>query len=82
MSLLDLNIPDNVKEALRHISFDDLKKLTYALSYETGEYIGIGFIEHGVFTRPCEPDKVRAFAVIDEYLQKELVAIYGPNMRD
>lgn len=77
MSLLDLDIPDDVRDALRHLSFDDLRKLTVAASFETGEYIGIGFIEHGVLTKPCEPDKVEAFNVIDNYLRQEYDAIYG-----
>ena len=67
----DLNIPDEVKRALKQLTLDEMTRLTYAVSHETGEYIGLGFIEHGKFTKPTNPERVALFSIIDAELRRE-----------
>lgn len=70
-SLMSLDIPDCVRAAIASLSDEDIHNMTQAMNYETGEFIGLGFVEHGVFTKPCNPDKVIVFDVIEKYLREE-----------
>jgi hypothetical protein len=65
------NLPIDVVHALETLG-EDVRRLRSFFSYETGEYIGVGLLEHDTMTRLCDADKAAALDVIDKQIRFEL----------